>query len=137
MLKTLVVLLLLDWSRYFIAIIPPPTAREMLIRLTDLPIPLIVWEGKAWDQCSGFICMDYSARASGRLSRKDCQRALGAAAMQDYLPLPFREDPGQPRPQRDDWPDKGYYRFITDDSERRVAWIDSVNCRVFASYADW
>jgi hypothetical protein len=135
--KTIVVVLLLDGSRYFVSLIPPVTAREMLIRISDLPMPLVVWDGKALDQCLGFICMDYRARASGRLGREGCERALGAAVMQGFLPLPFREEPGNPRPKVDDWPEKGYYLFFSDADSQRIVWIDSESCRVFASVASW
>jgi hypothetical protein len=80
------------------------------------------------------LCNNYYGRGLIQLSPAPCGKAIAAAKMQGWRPLPIPqdlsgvEDAGAPST-----PGKGYFRFeqIRPD-EHLFAWIDTATCRVYA-----
>jgi hypothetical protein len=112
----------------------PPSGREIVKRLSGLPIPVFVRSEDAVDECSGMLCMDYYGRGLIRLSPASCASAVAAAKKQGWrsLPLPsdliFVQETGAPAT-----PHEGYFRFEQRQAdEHTFAWIDTATCRVYA-----
>jgi hypothetical protein len=122
-------------GRLFVGIpFVPPSAREIVARLSGLPIPVLVRSEDAVDECSGFLCMDYYGRGLIRLSPDSCVKAVAAAKTQRWRSLPLPDDltvvqeTGAPPT-----PDEGYFRFEQRrPDEHTFAWIDTTTCRVYA-----
>ena len=112
----------------------PPSGREVVARLSGLPIPMFARSLDAVEECSGMFCMDYYGRGLIQLSPAPCGKAIAAAKMQGWLTLPIPSDltvvqeaeaPLTPR--------EGYFRFEQRRPEEHMfAWIDSATCRVYA-----
>jgi hypothetical protein len=112
----------------------PPSGREIVKRLSGLPIPLSVHSEEAVDECSGMLCMDYYGRGLIRLSPPSCAKAVTAAKNQGWrsLPLPsdftFVQETGAPPT-----PHEGYFRFEQKRSDEHMfTWIDTTTCRIYA-----
>src|SRR5881409_3461586 len=67
----------------------PPSGREVVARLSGLPIPVFVSSEDAVDECSPFFCMDYYGRGLIRLDPSPCAKAIDAAKAQGWRPLPL------------------------------------------------
>src|SRR5215470_5182368 len=67
----------------------PASGREIVARLSDLPIPVFAKSEDVVEECSGFVCRDYYGRALVRLSSGPCAKAAAAAKTQDWRPLPL------------------------------------------------
>ena len=122
-------------GRLFVGIpFVPPSGREIVKRLSGLPIPVFVRSEEAVDECSGMFCKDYYGRGLIRLSPVSCAKAVDAAREQGWrsLPLPsdltFDQETGAPMT-----PSEGYFRFEQRQAdEHTFAWIDTETCRVYA-----
>lgn len=67
----------------------PPSGREIVARLSGLPIPVFARSEDAVDECSGLFCMDYYGRGLVRLKPAACAKAIAAAKAQAWCPLPL------------------------------------------------
>jgi hypothetical protein len=112
----------------------PPSGREVVARLSGLPIPMFTRSLDAVEECSGMFCMDYYGRGLIQLSPAPCGKAMAAAKMQGWLSLPIPPDlnvvqeTGAPST-----PGEGYFRFEQRrPTEHMFAWIDTATCRVYA-----
>ena len=120
-------------GRLFVGIpFVPASGREVVARLSGLPIPLFVSSEDAVDECSGFLCMDYYGRGLIRLSPGPCALAIDAAKKQGWrsLPLPVNiERTADALPT----PSQGYFRYDQQSVKaRRFSWINPVTCQVYA-----
>jgi hypothetical protein len=121
-------------GRLFVGIpFVPPSGREIVARLSGLPIPVLARSERAVDECSGLFCMDYYGSGLVRLSPDSCAKAVTAAKAQGWraLPLPsdvsvVGTDGAPPTPQI------GLFRLERREEEQRFAWIDTGGCRVYA-----
>src|SRR5437879_3023476 len=57
----------------------PPSGREVVARLSGLPIPVFVSSEDAVDECSPFFCMDYYGRGLIRLDPSPCAKVIDSA----------------------------------------------------------
>jgi hypothetical protein len=112
----------------------PPSGREIVARLSGLPIPVFARSEDAVEECSGGFCRDYYGRGLIRLSPSPCAKAVAAAKTQAWhtLPLPrdltIVQEAGAPPT-----PHEGYFRFEQKrPDEHTFAWIDTTTCRVYA-----
>jgi hypothetical protein len=112
----------------------PPSGREIVTRLSGLPIPVLAHSEDAVDQCAGMLCMDYYGRGLIRLSPSACSKAIAAAKTRGWRSLPLPEDlvvaqeDGVPPT-----PHQGYFRFEQrQPNEHKFAWIDTTTCQVYA-----
>src|SRR5579862_4326445 len=130
-----VLVLAISIARLYVGIpFVPPSGREIVARLSELPIPMFVRSLDAEDECSGMLCMDYYGRGLIHLSPAPCGKAIAAAKTQGWhsLPLPadllvVQETGAPPTPR------EGYFRFEQRHPNEHVfAWIDSATCRVYA-----
>jgi hypothetical protein len=114
----------------------PSSGREIVARLSGLPIPAFARSEGAVEECSGGFCRDYYGRGLVQLSPAACANAVAAARTQGWQPLPplpkltigaVGQEIDPPRP------DQGYFRFEQKrPTEHRFAWIDTTTCRVYA-----
>ena len=122
-------------ARLFVGIpLVPPSGREVVARLSGLPIPMFARSLDAVEECSGMFCMDYYGRGLIQLSPATCGKAIAAAKMQGWLSLPIPRDftvvqeNGAPPT-----PGEGYFRYEQRrPDEHMFAWIDTATCRVYA-----
>lgn len=118
----------------------PPSGREIVVRLTNLPVPLFAHAEDAVDECSGFFCMDYYARGLVRLDPQSCSEAVALVSNRGWSPLPMppEADPLQSS-GTPSVPDEGFFRLDRRDAEetQEFAWIDTSNCRVYAELVLW
>jgi hypothetical protein len=112
----------------------PPSGREVVARLSGLPIPMFARSLDAVSECSGSFCMDYYGRGLIQLSPAPCGKAIAEAKMRGWLSLPIPGDlnviqeTGAPST-----PSEGYFRFEQRrPDEHMFAWIDTATCRVYA-----
>jgi hypothetical protein len=112
----------------------PSSGREIVARLSGLPIPVFTRSEDALEECSGGFCRDYYGRGLVRLNPAACAKAIAAAKAQGWqsLPLPgnvsIPEETGAPPT-----PPAGYFRFEQrQPTEHTFAWIDTATCRVYA-----
>jgi hypothetical protein len=111
-----------------------PSGREVVARLSGLPIPVFAQSEDAVDACSGIFCKDYYGRGVIRLSPVPCAKAVAAAKAQGWRSLPVPGDftvvqeTGVPPT-----PHEGYFRFEQRRSDEHLfAWIDTTTCRIYA-----
>jgi hypothetical protein len=127
--------LAIAFGRLFVGIpFVPPSGREIVMRLSGLPIPVFVRSEDAVDECSGMLCMNYYGRGLIRLGPTSCAKAVAVAKTQGWrsLPLPdgltIIQQYGAPPT-----PHEGYFRFEQrQPTEDVFAWIDTTTCRVYA-----
>src|ERR1700675_4032247 len=67
----------------------PPSGREVVARLTRLPIPMFARSIDAVSECSGMFCTDYYGRGLIQLSPAPCGKAIASAQMQGWASLPI------------------------------------------------
>jgi hypothetical protein len=110
----------------------PSSGREIVARLSGLPIPVFARSEDAVEECSGGFCRDYYGRGLVQLSPAACANAVAAARTQGWHPLPSLPSDmavGTETPR----PEQGYFRFEQKrPTERRFAWVDTTKCRVYA-----
>jgi hypothetical protein len=127
--------LAIPFARLYVGVpFVPPSGREVVARLSRLPIPMFARSLDAVEECSGMFCMDYYGRGLIQLSPASCGKAIAAAKMHGWLSLPIPRDlmvvqeTGAPST-----PVEGYYRFEQrSPDEHMFAWIDTATCRVYA-----
>jgi hypothetical protein len=112
----------------------PPSGREIVARLSKLPIPMFVSSEDAVEECSGGFCRDYYGRGLIRLSPAPCAKAVAAAKTQGWRSLPL---PGDltivQEGSAPSTPHEGYFRFEQKRPEEHTfTWIDTTTCRVYA-----
>jgi|SRR6185437_3380231 len=112
----------------------PSSGREIVARLSGLPIPVFASSEDAFEKCSGGFCRDYYGRGLVRLESGACAKAIAAAKAKGWhsLPLPadvaVGQESGAPR-----IPHEGYFRFEQrQPTEHEFDWIDTTTCRVYA-----
>jgi len=112
----------------------PPSGREIVARLSGLPIPVLAKSEDAVEECSGGFCRDYYGRGLVQLNPAACTKAIAAAKAQGWRSLPLSSDvavgqeSGAPPIPHD-----GYFRFEQKQpTEHTFAWIDTATCRVYA-----
>jgi hypothetical protein len=120
-------------GRLFVGIpFVPPSGREVVARLSGLPIPVFVESEDAVNECSPFFCMDYYGRGLIRLDSGPCAKAIDAAKKQGWRPLPLPaniERPADALPT----PSQGYFRYEQQSAKaRRFSWINPATCQVYA-----
>jgi hypothetical protein len=121
-------------GRLFIRIpFMPPSGREVVARLSGLPIPMFVETVDALDECSG-LCMDYYGRGLIHLDPEPCHRAIEVAKANGWraLPLPDGIDliyvAGTPLV-----PSSGLFYLERKSSEQQqLSWINTETCQVYA-----
>src|SRR5882762_8124711 len=75
-------------GRLFVGIpLVPPSGREIVKRLSGLPIPVFVSSEEAVDKCSGMFCKDYYGRGLILFSPASCSKAVAAAKGQGWRSL--------------------------------------------------
>lgn len=122
-------------GRLFVGIpFVPASGREIVSRLSGLPIPVFVRSEDAVEVCSGAFCANYYGRGLIRLSPASCAKAVAAAKSQGWgsLPLPgditLVQEAGAPPTPHD-----GYFRLQQNRPyEHTFAWIDTTTCRAYA-----
>jgi hypothetical protein len=122
-------------GRLFVGIpFVPPSGREIVARLSGLPIPVFVRSEDALEECSGGFCRNYYGRGLIYLNPVPCAKAITIAKSQGWRSLPLPDDltiaqeTGAPP-----IPHVGYFRFEQRRPEEHTfAWIDSATCRVYA-----
>ena len=118
----------------------PRSAREIVVTLSDLPLPLFVDSVEVIDDCAGLFCMDARSRGMVRLDPEACRQALDVAAARGWTPLPAA---GSARGvtldgRAGELPARGYYRIEPPTPrDQFVMWIDADDCRVLAEALDW
>lgn len=112
----------------------PPSGRQIVARLSGLPIPVFVRSEDAVEDCSGMLCMDYYGRGLIRLAPASCAKAVAAAKARGWRSLPPPDDIGLVQATgAPPTPHEGYFRFERRrPDERMFAWIDTTTCRVYA-----
>ena|ERR1700685_684117 len=133
---TIVILALaVSFGRLFVGIpFVPPSGREIVTRLSGLPIPVFVRSEDAEDECSGMLCSNYYGRGLIRLGPASCANAVAGAKRKGWqsLPVPdgltILQQYGAPPTPR-----QGYFRFEQiRPTEDVFTWIDTTTCRVYA-----
>lgn len=122
-------------GRLFVGIpLVPPSGREIVARLSGLPIPVFVRSEGAVEECSGGFCRDYYGRGLIRLNPTSCAKAAAAAKTQGWRSLPLPNDlPIVQEAGAPPAPHEGYFRFDQRrPDEHMFAWIDTATCRVYA-----
>jgi hypothetical protein len=122
-------------GRLFVGIpFVPASGREVVARLSGLPIPVLARSLDAVEECSGMLCREYNGRGLVQLSLDPCQRAISAAKVQGWRSLPlladvtFVQETGAPPTPRE-----GYFRFDQKGpDEHMLTWIDTATCRIYA-----
>lgn len=112
----------------------PPSGREIVARLSGLPIPAFAKSEDAVEKCSGGFCRDYYGRGLVQLNPAPCANAIAAAKAQGWhsLPLPSDVAVGQ-ESDAPSIPHEGYFRFEQKEpTEHTFAWIETATCRVYA-----
>jgi hypothetical protein len=112
----------------------PPSGREIVARLSGLPIPIFAQSEDAVEECSGGFCRDYYGRGLVRLDHEACSKAIASAKAHGWqsLPLPsdvdvLQESSAPPTPR------EGYFHFEQKESAKhQFSWIDTVTCRAYA-----
>ena len=110
----------------------PPSGREVVARLSGLPIPVFVSSEDAVDECSPFFCMDYYGRGLIRLDPSPCAKVIDSAKALGWrpLPLPANIDRSADAPPT---PSQGYFRYDQKSIKaREFSWISTATCQVYA-----
>jgi len=123
-------------GRLYFSLIGPRSARELVATFSGLPLPFLVQAEEAVDECSGFLCQDYYARALIRLKPTPCARAIAAAKRLGYRELPLPEDIEPPQEVgAPSIPSHGLFRYEKPrPEEMRFSWIDADTCRVYVEF---
>jgi len=113
----------------------PPSGREVVARLSGLPIPVFATALTVADECFGLFCMDYYAHGLIQLEPTACAKAMSVAQSHGWHSLPLPQDIQLPvsdfaAPQV---PAVGYFRYQQFSPSRySFAWLSPQTCQVFA-----
>jgi hypothetical protein len=113
----------------------PLSGREVVARLSGLPIPFFATALSAADECAGLLCMDYYGYGFVQLEPAACAKAINAAHAAGWRSLPLPITLQLPISEYDtpQVPSVGYFRYTQfSESHYSFTWLNTQTCQVFA-----
>jgi len=113
----------------------PPSGREVVARLSGLPIPVFATVLAVAEECAGLLCMDYYANGLVQLEPIACAKAISVAQSRGWSSLPLPQNIQFPVSEYNvpQVPAVGYFRYEQFSASRySFTWLSPQTCQVFA-----